>query len=207
MAKKVRNSAGANTGFGGKIAFALILGVFPMAAMTAGALPALAAGISLLVVTILTVLCAAVLRKHLHGALGMASVLVLAATFTVGTSMLVQAFWPQAYDAIGGSVIRISVCMMAFPWAWMTVSDEDGEKQCPGNIIAGAAAVAVGMAVLGVLREFLSAGTVFSAPVGGLKLLPSLSSVPGGLLVLGIVLGLCRIGKADEGKTQGEVQA
>lgn len=203
MAKQMRESAGPRTGVGNQIAFALTLGIFPMAAMTAGALSALAAGISLLVVVALTALCAGALRKNLSGVTGMAAVLVLAATFTVAVSMLMHAFWPQAYDAIGPSVARIAVCLMAFPWAWMTVSEEEQPKKyTTGCVIAGAAAVALGMTILGVLREFLSAGTVFTAPVGGLQLLPALGAIPGGLILLGIVLGLCQAGKKDADSEQ-----
>lgn len=199
MANKINNSAGPRTGIGKQIAFALTLGIFPMAAMTAGALSALAAGISLLVVVSLTVLCASALRKHLHGIAAMAAVLVMAATFTVATSMVIHAFWPQAYQVIGQSVAWVATCLMAFPWAWMAISHPEGEQpeHTAGGVIVGTVAVAIGMTVLGVLREFLTTGTVFEVSVLQLQLLPSLNAVPAGLILLGIILGLCQMGKKN----------
>ena len=66
-----------------------------------------------------------------------------------------------------------------------------------------AAAVALLLVVVGIVREWLSLGTVFGAPVGRWALLPLAKMPAGGFIVLGL---LCAIWRAAAAKRKEYLQ-
>ena len=160
----------------------------------------------MLVVLLLTALVAAGLKKHLSGGLGKAATLVAAATFTVCVEMLLGVFWPAAYAQVRLSVIRVAACLLAFPWVWDSVQEQDRASAALKDLAGKGFAVALAVALLGVVREFFASGTVFDVSVGNIALIPGLSTVPGGLMLVGILLGLSRVGKGNPEKNAGKTR-
>ncbi len=170
--------------------FVLILGMCPTLGTTATALTGLSMGLATLFVLICSNAAISLLRKSIPDQVRIPAFIVVIASFVTVLQMLMEAFVPSLYAALGLFIPLIVVnCIL------LGRAEAFACKNSVVPAIADGIGVGIGFAcaltLLGCVRELLGTGTVFgcriyAADFGALAFVLA----PGAFIVLGFMIAL-----------------
>ena len=161
--------------------FVLMLGMCPTLAVTSSAMNGLGMGLSTTVVLILSNMLISALRKIIPDKVRIPAFIVIVASFVTIVQLLLQAYIPFLYSALGVYIPLIVVnCIIlgrAEAYASKNKSAFDG--------IGMGLGFTMGLTLIGIFREILGSGSIF-----GFTILPSAVNIsifvmaPGAFFVL-----------------------
>lgn len=142
---------------------------------------------AVLFVLILSNLVISLLRNFIPDKIRIPAFIVVIATFVTLVQMLLQAYIPSIYNALGLFLPLIVVnCMI------LARAESFASKQGPGLSILDGLANGIGFGwviiILAFIRELLGAGTILGKNViGNLPAIGMINAAPGAFIVLGIM--------------------
>ena len=190
--------------------FRLVLGTCPTIAVTTSAMNGVGMGLAATLVLVGSNVVISMLRNFIPDKVRIPAFIVVICTFVTMVQLLMQAFIPSLYDALGIFLPLIVVNCIILARA---------EAFASKNAIAASAMDGIGMGLgftlglilIGGVRELLGAGTLFNMQVMGAGFEPVLIFIlaPGGFLVYGLLLGIINaIGNRRQNKSKkAEVKA
>lgn len=171
--------------------FRLVLGVCPTLAATTSATNGLGMGLAATFVLLGSNIVISMLRNMIPDKVRIPAFIVVISTFVTIVQMLIQAFVPALYEALGLFIPLIVVNCIILARA---------EAFAAKNTVLHSAADGLGMGIgftaalilIGSVRELIGVGTIFGNPVFGATFEPMLMIVmaPGGFIIFGLVLGI-----------------
>ena len=181
--------------------FVLMLGMCPTLAVSTAAINGLGMGISTTAVLILSNVIISALRKVIPDEVRLPAYIVVVATLVTITELLMEAYVPSLYEALGIYIPLIVVNCIILGRA---------EAYANKNTVGLAAFDGLGMGIgftlaltaLGFIRELLGAGTWCGIPVLS-RVMPGMSImtlVPGGFAVYAIVMAVVHYITEDKSK-------
>ena len=172
--------------------FVQVLGMCPTIATTTSAINGMGMGLSVTVVLMCSNLAISLLRKVIPSKIRIPAYIVIIATFVTVVDLFLQAFFYESlYQALGLFIPLIVVnCII------LVRAEEFASKNDPVSSLFDGMGMGLGftlaLTVLGIVREFLGAGSFF-----GMQVLPDAISpavirimAPGGFFTLGILLAV-----------------
>ncbi len=171
--------------------FRLVLGVCPTLASTTSATNGLGMGLAATFVLLGSNVVISLLRNIIPDKVRIPAFIVVISTFVTIIQMLIQAFVPALYDALGLFIPLIVVnCIIlaraeAFAAKYsVLLSAADGLGMGLG--FTGA------LILIGSIREMIGSGTIFGNALFGASFEPMLlvTMAPGGFIVFGLILGI-----------------
>lgn len=190
--------------------FRLVLGTCPTIAVTTSAINGVGMGIAATLVLLGSNVVISMLRNFIPDKVRIPAFIVVICAFVTMIQLLMQAFVPSLYEALGIFLPLIVVNCIILARA---------EAFASKNAVAASAVDGIGMGLgftlglilIGGMRELLGAGTLFNMQVMGAGFEPVLIFIlaPGGFLVYGLLLGIINaIGNRRQNKAKkGEVKA
>ncbi len=169
--------------------FMLVLGTCPTLAMTTSAISAFGMGVSVLIVLTLSNIIISALRKVIPNAVRIPSYIVVIATLVTVLKLFLDKMIPSLYDMMGTFLPLIVVNCLILGRAEAFAS-KNGVIESALDGIANGAGFTVALVFMGIIREFLGAGSFFGIEIlGGFEI--SFFTTPMGAF---IVYGLCIAG-------------
>lgn len=165
--------------------FVLVLGTCPTLAMTSTASDAFGMGVSVLVVLVLSNIIIAALRKLIPNAVRIPAYIVVIATLVTLLKLFLNKYVPDLYASMGTFLPLIVVNCIILGRAEAFASKNKVLESAVDGVANGVGFTAA-LVVMGIIREFLGAGSVF-----GLKIMDfgiGFFSMPMGAFV---VYGIC----------------
>ena len=171
--------------------FRLVLGVCPTLAATTSATNGVGMGLAATFVLLGSNIVISMLRNIIPDKVRIPAYIVVISTFVTVVQMLIQAFVPALYDALGLFIplIVVNCIILARAEAFagknpVLVSAADGLGMGMGFTAA--------LILIGTVREILGSGTIFGINVLGAGFEPMLLAVmaPGGFIFFGLILGI-----------------
>ena len=173
--------------------FVLILGMCPTLGTTSSALTGLSMGLATMLVLIFSNAAISAIKDIVPDKVRIPAFIVVIASFVTVVQMVMQAWFPALYAALGIFIPLIVVnCIL------LGRAEAFASKNSVGLSIADGLGTGLGftlaLTVIGCVREFLGTGTVFgcriySADYGSLIFILA----PGAFIVLGLLLALFNI--------------
>ena len=157
--------------------FVLMLGMCPTLAVTTSAVNGLGMGLTTMVVLALSNLFISLLRKIIPDRVRIPAFIVIIASFVTVVELLLKAFIPFLYNALGLYIPLIVVNCIILGRAEAYASKNDAVSSLFDGIGMGLG-FTVALTIIGAIRELLGAGEVF-----GLHIMPE-SYVPCSIFVL-----------------------
>ena len=171
--------------------FRLVLGVCPILAATTSATNGLGMGLAATFVLLGSNIVIAMLRNIIPDKVRIPAFIVVISTFVTIVQMLIQAFVPDLYDALGLFIPLIVVNCIILARA---------EAFASKNSVLYSAADGLGMGMgftsalilIGAIREIIGNGSVFGNALFDTSFEPMLLAVmaPGGFILFGLILGI-----------------
>ena len=185
----------------------LMLGMCPTLAVTTSAINGLGMGLSTLAVLIFSNLIISMMRNIIPDQVRLPAYIVIVASLVTVVDLLLQAYVPSLYSALGIYIPLIVVnCII------LGRAEAYANKVKPALALFDGVGMGLGftiaLTVIGIVREFLGSGSVF-----GLDILPEaipsiaiFGKAPGAFLVMAIlvaVLNACNVNTAANKKVEG----
>ncbi len=171
--------------------FVLMLGMCPTLAVTTSAINGIGMGASTMAVLILSNLIISLLRKAIPDDVRLPAYIVIVASLVTVTELLMEAYTPGVYDALGIYIPLIVVNCIILGRAEAYASKNPPFLSVMDGLGMGLG-FTIALFVLGVFRELLGAGTVF-----GVQVMPDFYEpiavfvkAPGAFLVLAFVVAI-----------------
>ena len=171
--------------------FRLILGMCPTLAVSVTAINSLGMGVSVIVVLLCSNIVISAIRNVVPAKVRIPAYIMVIATFVTMVEMVLNAFAPELFEALGIFIPLIVVnCII------LGRAEAFARKNTVGRSIIDALGIGLGytlsLTLLGVIRELFGAGTIFGYPLMGTAFEPMgvLAVAPGAFITLGILLGL-----------------
>ncbi|MCD8363363.1 MAG: electron transport complex subunit E [Lachnospiraceae bacterium] len=171
--------------------FVLMLGMCPTLAVTTSAINGIGMGASTMAVLILSNLIISLLRKVIPDDVRLPAYIVIVASLVTVTELLMEAYTPGVYDALGIYIPLIVVNCIILGRAEAYASKNPPFLSVMDGLGMGLG-FTIALFVLGVFRELLGAGTVF-----GVQVMPDFYEpiaifvkAPGAFLVLAFVVAI-----------------
>jgi electron transport complex protein RnfE len=174
--------------------FVQLLGMCPTLAVTTSAENGIGMGLATTAVLVSSNLVISLLRKLIPAKVRIPAYIVIIASFVTIVGMVMEAFLPALYGALGLFIPLIVVNCIILARA---------ESFASKNNIADSVLDGVGMGlgftlaltVLGAVRELFGNGTIFNLSIFGAGYKPALIMIlpPGAFLALGILLALYNV--------------
>ena len=187
--------------------FILMLGMCPTLAVTTSAVNGLGMGLSTLAVLIFSNLIISVMRNVIPDQVRLPAYIVIVASLVTVVDLLMQAYVPSLYSALGiySPLIVVNCIILGRAEAY-------ANKVGPGLAVFDGIGMGLGftiaLTIIGIVRELLGAGSVF-----GLTILPEsvpaiaiFVKAPGAFLVMAIlvaILNACNIKTSANKKVEG----
>ena len=171
--------------------FRLVLGMCPTMAVTTQAINGIAMGAAATFVLVCSGLVVSLLRKAIPEKIRIPAFVVIIATFVTMVDLVMQAYMPSLYEALGIYIPLIVVNCIIFARA-----EAFAFKNPPLASAADGLGMGIGftlaLTLLGSVRELIGAGTLFGLSVFGPHYQPALLFVmaPGGFITLGVLLAV-----------------
>lgn len=168
--------------------FRIVLGMCPTLATTTNATNAVGMGISVIAVLTCSNAVISLLRNVIPNKVRIPAFIVVIATFVTVVDLLIAAFAPPLYEALGIFIPLIVVNCIILGRAEAFAAKNPVLPSIVDGVVMGVGFTAA-LVLIGALREFLGAGTLFGhaiAPFGNEFILMSLA--PGAFITLGLVL-------------------
>jgi electron transport complex protein RnfE len=184
--------------------FVLVLGMCPTLAITKAASSGLGMGLATTFVLVFSNMVVSMLRNIIPEKVRIPSYVVVIATFVTIVQMVMQAFLPSLYDALGLFIPLIVVNCIILARAEAFASKN-------GPVISAVDGLGMGLGftcsitLIGIIRELIGNGTVFGISLLGASYQPMLLFVlaPGGFITFGLVLGIINAITARGDKKEG----
>ncbi|MGI6688207.1 MAG: electron transport complex subunit RsxE [Christensenellales bacterium] len=186
--------------------FRLVLGVCPTLASTTSATNALGMGAAATFVLVGSNAVISMLRNFIPDKVRIPAFIVVISTFVTIVQMLIQAFVPALYDALGLFIPLIVVNCIILARAEAFACKNSVLHSAADGLGMGAG-FTLALILIGTIRELLGNGSVFGIDVLGASFQPMLLVImaPGGFIIFGLILGIVnsiinKIGKRSAGK-------
>jgi len=170
--------------------FRLVLGICPTLASTTSATNGLGMGLAATFVLVGSNIVISLLRNIIPDKVRIPAYIVIISTFVTIIQMLIQAFVPALYDALGLFIplIVVNCIILARAEAFaakhsVILSAADGLGMGLGFTCA--------LILIGSIREMIGNGTIFGNAIFGASFEPMLLAImaPGGFILFGLILG------------------
>ena len=182
--------------------FVLVLGTCPTLAVTDSVSRALSMGIAAAIVLICSNMAISALRKVIPDKVRIPAYIVIIAGFVTIIQMLMNAYLPDLYTALGTYLALIVVNCIILGRA-ESYASKNGPIESIFDGIGMGLGFTMGLTIIGLIREILGAGTFFNIKIFGDWFTPITIFImaPGAFLVLGfLVAGMNIIRKKMEAK-------
>ena len=167
----------------------LMLGMCPTLAVTTSCMNGFGMGVSTLVVLVMSNLVISALRKVIPDAVRLPAYIVIVASLVTVVELLMEAYVPDIYDALGIYIPLIVVNCVILGRAEAYASKNPPLLSAMDGLGMGLG-FTISLSVIGLIRELLGAGTVF-----GMQVMPSaykpiaiFIKAPGAFLVLAVLV-------------------
>ena len=168
--------------------FRIALGMCPSLATSTSATNALGMGLSVIAVLTCSNTVISLLRKQIPDKVRIPAFIVIIATFVTMVDLLIAAFVPALYEALGIFIPLIVVNCIILGRAEAFAAKNEVLPSTVDGIVMGVG-FALALTLVGSLREFLSAGTLFGYALAPFKYQFILMILaPGAFITLGLVL-------------------
>ncbi|MCD7829232.1 MAG: electron transport complex subunit E [Clostridiales bacterium] len=171
--------------------FIMMLGMCPTLAVTTSAINGFGMGVSTLAVLILSNLIISALRKVIPDQVRLPAYIVIVASLVTVIQLLIQAYIPFLYDALGIYIPLIVVnCII------LGRAEAYAAKNPPLLSVMDGLGMGLGftlaLTLIGIIRELFGAGTLFGVQVmpGFYEPVAILTKAPGAFLVLAIIIAI-----------------
>ena len=167
----------------------LMRGMCPTLAVTTSCMNGFGMGVSTLVVLVMSNLVISALRKVIPDAVRLPAYIVIVASLVTVVELLMEAYVPDIYDALGIYIPLIVVNCIILGRAEAYASKNPPLLSAMDGLGMGLG-FTISLSVIGLIRELLGAGTVF-----GMQVMPSaykpiaiFIKAPGAFLVLAVLV-------------------
>ena len=171
--------------------FRLVLGMCPTLALTTSAINGVGMGLAVVFVLAFSNLFISLLRNFISDKIRIPAFVVIIAAFVTIVEMLMHAFVPEIYDAMGLYLPLIVVnCII------LARAEAFAFKNPPLQSFADGIGMGLGftlsLTLLGCIRELIGAGSIFGIPLLPAAYEPAIIMIlpPGAFFTLGLLLGL-----------------
>ena len=183
----------------------LLLGTCPTLATSISAINGIGMGIATTAVLAGSNLVISLIRKLIPSKIRIASYIVVIATFTTIVQLLLQAYVPSLYASLGIFIPLIVVNCIVLGRAEAFAS-KNGPLLSLADGIGMGLGFTLTLAIMGAIREFLGAGTLFGMQVYPNEFAAMLMTMPfGGFLTLGCVIAAVQFIRS-RGKNKKEAE-
>ncbi|MBE6777996.1 MAG: electron transport complex subunit E [Ruminococcaceae bacterium] len=171
--------------------FVLMLGMCATLAVTTEAINGLGMGLSTMVVLVLSNLMISLLRKIIPDGVRMPAYIVIIASFVTIVQLVIEAYVPSLYEALGIFIPLIVVNCIILGRAEAYASKNGALLSMFDGIGMGLGFTGA-LTILGLVREFFGAGTAFGVQVlpESVPVIPILVQAPGAFFVLALLTAL-----------------
>ncbi len=179
----------------------LVLGTCPTLAVTTAAVNGIGMGISATVVLVCSNLVISLLRNIIPDKVRIPAFITIIAGFVSVVQMLVKAFLPSIDESLGIFLPLIVVNCIILARAEMFASKNSPVLSILDGLGMGLGFTAV-LTIMGAIREFLGAGSIFSLPITAEIIDPMIVFLlpPGGFFVFGILVAVSNAIAKKNGK-------
>lgn len=191
--------------------FVLMLGMCPTLAVTTSAVNGLGMGLTTMVVLALSNMFISLLRKIIPDKVRIPAFIVIIASFVTVAELLLKAFIPFLYDALGLYIPLIVVNCIILGRAEAYASKNDVTSSLFDGIGMGLG-FTVALTIIGAVRELLGAGEVFGLAVMPESYVPCSIFVmaPGAFFVLAVLTAIqnkVKIAGEKKGRDMSKIQS
>lgn len=179
----------------------LVLGTCPTLAVTTSAMNGIGMGLSATFVLVCSGAVVSLLRKVIPSKVRIPAYITIIAGFVTIVQMLVKAFLPEIDAALGIFLPLIVVNCIILARAEMFAAKNPVIPSILDGLGMGIGFTAT-LTVMGIIRELIGAGTIFSLPVTANFIDPMLVMIlpPGGFFVFGILVAVSNAIANKKGK-------
>lgn len=174
--------------------FRLVLGLCPTLAVTTSGINGLGMGLATTFVLVFSNLFVSLLRRFIPSQVRIASFIVIIASFVVIVELVMQAYFYPLFKILGIFIPLIVVnCII------LGRAEAFASKNSPVMSLADGLGIGLGftisLTVLGLIREFMGAGTLLNISVlwEGFEPFAFMLKPPGAFVALGILLGFMNL--------------
>ncbi len=194
-----------------KPTFVLMLGMCPTLAVTTSAVNGLGMGLTTMVVLALSNMFISLLRKIIPDKVRIPAFIVIIASFVTVAELLLKAFIPFLYDALGLYIPLIVVNCIILGRAEAYASKNDVTSSLFDGVGMGLG-FTVALTIIGAVRELLGAGEVFGLAVMPEGYVPCSIFVmaPGAFFVLAVLTAIqnkVKIAGEKKGRDMSKIQS
>lgn len=166
--------------------FMLVLGTCPTLAMTSSAVSSFGMGVSVLVILTLSNIIISALRKVIPNAVRIPAYIVVIATLVTALKLFLDKMIPSLYEAMGTFLPLIVVNCLILGRAEAFAS-KNGVLASAVDGIANGAGFTVALVFMGIIREFIGAGSLFGVKLMDFKI-PFFTTPMGAFIVYGLCI-------------------
>jgi len=173
--------------------FIQLLALCPLLAVTTTAMNGVAMGAATTLVMICAGIVISLLRKLIPSNIRIACFVVIIAALVTMIQLLMHAYMPDVNNALGIFIPLIAVNCIVFARV-ESFAFKNGVFFTIVDALSMGAGFTLGLAVVGIIREFFGSGSFFGFPViadSGLHMLIMVAA-PGGFFTLGIIVMVVR---------------
>ncbi len=171
--------------------FVQLLGMCPTLAVTTSAINGIAMGLATTAVLICSNFAISLLRKVIPAQVRIPAYVVVISTFVTIIGLMMEAFVPDLFKALGLFIPLIVVnCII------LARAESFANKNSVGDSALDGAGMGLGFTmalfIIGTVRELLGNGSIFGSSILGSAYEPAIIMIlpPGGFLALGLLLAL-----------------
>ena len=169
--------------------FVLMLGMCPTLAVTTSAINGFGMGVSSLVVLAVSNLVISLLRKIIPDEVRLPAFIVVVASFVTVVELLMEAYIPSLYAALGIYIPLIVVNCIILGRAEAYASKNPPIVSLFDGIGMGLG-FTVALTIIGAIRELLGNGSIFGLEIPGYEPMAFFVRAPGAFLVLAVLVAL-----------------
>ncbi|MDN5352541.1 MAG: H+/Na+-translocating ferredoxin:NAD+ oxidoreductase subunit [Clostridiales bacterium] len=171
--------------------FVQLLGMCPTLAVTTSSVNGIGMGLATTAVLVCSNMAISLIRKVIPSNVRIPAYVIVIASFVTAVGMLMEAFSPDLYDALGLFIPLIVVnCIILARAEAFASKNNIGDSMLDG--LGMGLGFTMSLTILGSVREFLGNGSVFGISLLGSSYQPALIMIlpPGAFLALGVLLAL-----------------
>ena len=169
--------------------FVLMLGMCPTLAVTTSAINGFGMGVSSLVVLAVSNLVISLLRKIILDEVRLPAFIVVVASFVTVVELLMEAYIPSLYAALGIYIPLIVVNCIILGRAEAYASKNPPIVSLFDGIGMGLG-FTVALTIIGAIRELLGNGSIFGLEIPGYEPMAFFVRAPGAFLVLAVLVAI-----------------
>ncbi len=168
--------------------FVLVLGMCPTLGTTTSAINGMGMGVATMAVLIMSNLVISLIKNIIPDKVRIPAFIVVIASFVTVIEMLMQAYVPSLYAALGVFIPLIVVNCIILGRAEAFASKNNAFDSILDGVGIGLG-FTLSLTVIGAVREVLGSGAIFGMPLGISDLTPLVFVLaPGGFLTLGYLM-------------------